>query len=125
MTEDWAAVAWTIVERMRVLGLSQQDVIDRSNLSKVVVRELQHNLVQRRRSPRTLEAMSVALGLHPRHLSGILEGRTVETIHSPEDRSYVILDRLAALESRLDKMTTLLSEMDDDLGILGRHLRER
>jgi hypothetical protein len=66
VSEDWSAVSKAINERMTALGMRQGELVERSHVSKAIVRELQHNVVQRRRSTRTLEALSVALGWHPR-----------------------------------------------------------
>lgn len=68
VAQDWAAVAKAIDSRLAELGLRQQQLAQRAHVSLAIVRELQHNLVQRRRSARTLEALSLALEWHPRHL---------------------------------------------------------
>ncbi|WP_051385936.1 hypothetical protein [Actinokineospora inagensis] len=80
--QDWNAVARTINRRMEFLDISQTQLVDRSRVSKLVIRELQHNLVQRLRSPRTLEAVSTALGLAPTHLDAVLHGRQPPPIPS-------------------------------------------
>ena len=61
VVEDWAGVARTINQRMRELGINQRELIERSQVSKATVGELCHNSAQRRRSARTLEALSTAL----------------------------------------------------------------
>ena len=48
MSEDWAAVARAINQRMAELDLSQRELIARSQVSKATVREIQHNTAQRR-----------------------------------------------------------------------------
>ncbi len=83
MTEDWAAVARAINQRMTELGLRQRELIERSRVSKTAVREIQHNTAQRRRSARTLEALSVALAWHPQHLAAVLEGRRPPQVGDP------------------------------------------
>jgi ribosome-binding protein aMBF1 (putative translation factor) len=60
--ENWAAVAQAISGRVRELGWRQRELAERSHVSVAVVREIQRHTVERRRSPRTLEALSVALG---------------------------------------------------------------
>jgi DNA-binding Xre family transcriptional regulator len=75
VTEDWAAVARAINQRMAELSLSQRELTQRSHVSKATVREIQHDTVRRRRSSRTLEALSLALDWHPGHLSAVLSGR--------------------------------------------------
>src|SRR5437763_1807485 len=44
VSEDWPAVAQAIGNRMAELGISQRELIERSHLSKAVVREVQHNV---------------------------------------------------------------------------------
>ncbi|MCA1606641.1 MAG: XRE family transcriptional regulator, partial [Acidobacteria bacterium] len=67
MSEDWAAVAKVINVRVNELGWLQRELAKRSHVSQAIVREIQHHVVERRRSPRTLESLSVALGWHPQH----------------------------------------------------------
>ena len=57
--EDWAAVAWVISDRVRELGWPQRELAERSHVSVAVVREIQRHTVERRRSRRTLEALSI------------------------------------------------------------------
>ena len=68
MSEDWAAVATAMTQRVHELGWRQRELAERSGVSQAIVRELQHHTVERRRSPRTLAALSTALGWHPSHL---------------------------------------------------------
>ena len=72
--ENWAAVARAISDRVRELGWRQRELAERSHVSVAVVREIQRHTVERRRSPRTLEALSVALGWEPEHLDRVLKG---------------------------------------------------
>src|SRR6266498_4811955 len=74
--EDWSAVAKAINQRVNELGWRQRELAERSHVSQAIVREIQHHTVERRRSARTLEALSVAMGWHPRHLDAVLHGRT-------------------------------------------------
>jgi len=75
MRENWAAVAREVNSRAVALGLSQKELAQRSGVSPAILREIQHNNTQRDRSPRTLEAISVALHCHPLHLSAIRNGQ--------------------------------------------------
>jgi transcriptional regulator with XRE-family HTH domain len=128
VAEDWSAVAKAINQRAAELGLRQRDLVKRSNVSRAVVSEIQHNRVQRRRSARTLEALSVALDLHPEHLLAVLLGRRPPAIGEPVyriDEDYLparladiehqlreIAERLNALSGineRLDEMTASLA----------------
>ena len=95
--ENWAAVARAISDRVRELGWRQRELAERSHVSVAVVREIQRHTVERRRSPRTLEALSVALGWEPEHLDRVLKG------HAKQPEGHTVPDG-AALWSRLDSL---------------------
>jgi hypothetical protein len=87
VAQDWAAVAQAISQRMKELGINQRELIERSRVSKAAVGELCRNSVQRRRSARTLEALSIALGWHPQHLVAVLNGQRIPEVGEPVSRS--------------------------------------
>jgi len=121
VAEDWMAVARAIGQRMTELGINQRELIERSRVSKATVGELCHNSAQRRRSARTLEALSMALEWHPRHLVAVLKGDRAPDIGEPMSRSDDdVPGRLAAIEYRLAQIETRLGA----LGELGDRLRE-
>ncbi len=114
MSEDWAGVAQAISRRMTELGINQRELIERSRVSKATVGELSHNSAQRRRSARTLEALSMALQWHPQHLVAVLKGHRVPTIGEPVSRSDDdVPGRLAAIEYRLARIETRLVALDE------------
>lgn len=114
MSEDWAAVARAINQRMAELELNQRELIERSQVSKATVGELTRNAAQRRRSTRTLEALSMALDWHPRHLHAVLTGQRVPAVGEPVSRSETdIPGRLDAIEYRLSQITTQLRAVDE------------
>ncbi|GAA3049386.1 helix-turn-helix domain-containing protein [Actinokineospora globicatena] len=106
--ENWVAVATVINDCMNSLKLPQKVLAERSGVSQAVVRELQYNTNERRRSRRTLEALSVALGLHPDHLKSVSLG--IEPL--PVD--YVEETELAKLE-RIEKQVGLILEKVEGL----------
>ena len=110
MADDWAAVARAINGRAAELGLRQRDLIERSRLSKAVVGELSRNVAPRRRSARTLEALSTALDWHPQHLSAVLAGREPPAVDEPVYRPDDIPARLAAIERELRDMNSRLND---------------
>jgi hypothetical protein len=117
VTDDWAAVARAINERAAELGLRQRDLIERSRLSKAVVGELSRNAASRRRSARTLEALSTALDWHPQHLSAVLAGREPPSVDEPVYRPDDVPARLAAIERQLRDIASQLDEwrsVDDE-----------
>ena len=113
MVEDWAAVAQAISRRMTELGLNQRELIERSRVSRVTVGELYHNSAQRRRSARTLEALSMALEWHPQHLVAVLKGQRAPELGEPVSRSDDdVPGRLAAIEYRLAQIEAQLGTID-------------
>jgi hypothetical protein len=122
VTEDWAAVARAINQRAAELGFRQRDLIERSRVSKAVVGEITRNAVQRRRSTRTLEALSLALDWHPQHLTAVLHGRMPPGVGEPiyrfdEDdvpaRLAAIEHQLRAITERLDEIASINDRLDD------------
>lgn len=113
MTEDWAAVAGAINRRAAELGLRQVDLIERSHVSKAVVGEIVRNAVQRRRSSRTLESLSVALDWHPQHLQAVLYGRRPPAVGEPVYRfdNDDLPARLADIEHQLREIAKRLDEL--------------
>lgn len=111
MAGDWNAVASTISTRMVELEVTQQELASRAGVALQTVRELQHNLVPRKRTPRTLQAMSTALDLHPDFLAAVLEGRDPDEV--PEGGADVdqlqrqvrdLQKRLTDVEARLENI---------------------
>jgi DNA-binding Xre family transcriptional regulator len=121
VTGDWAAVAQAINQRMAELDLSQRELTDRSGVSKAIVGELQNNTAQRKRSRRTLEALSVALDWHPGHLSAVLAGHLPPRPGEPTPRSHDdIPGRLAVVEHQLREIRQQL----DGLNAIGDQVRQ-
>lgn len=117
MPEDWAAVAAAIDARVRELGWRQRELSERAQVSHAIVREIQHHVVERRRSARTLEALSTALGWPPSHLHSILHGQPSAQVgdsRQPADTES-IRSQLHRLENRLDAMNARLDEIHSDL----------
>ncbi|OLT09790.1 hypothetical protein BJF78_06195 [Pseudonocardia sp. CNS-139] len=116
MPDDWAAVAKAMDRRLTELGMRQRDLAERAHVSQAIVRELQRNTAQRRRSARTLEALSVALGWHPRHLNAVLTGQQPPDPGAPVPMpADAIAGRLAAIESHLQSIEERLIEVQSRL----------
>lgn len=124
VSEDWAAVAKAISQRLVELGWRQRELAQRSHVSLAIVRELQHNTVQRRRGPRTLESLSVTLGWHPQHLNAVLHGRTPPDVNEPVTTGENSLwSRLDGLEHRLDEITERLDDLRTGLTAVLEHIQ--
>ena len=65
---------------------------------------------------RTLEALSVALGWHPRHLTAVLHGRRPREPGDPlDDEGEGTPARLAAIEDRLSEIAERLEQISANL----------
>jgi transcriptional regulator with XRE-family HTH domain len=127
VSENWSAVAKAINERVHKLGWRQRELAERSRVSQAIVRELQHNTVERRRSARTLESLSVALGWHPQHLDAVLQGRRTPEVNEPvvphEEES--LWSRLDALEQRLADITERLDDLRSGMTTVIENVQSR
>ena len=114
MAEDWTAVSRAVNQRMDELGLNQRELIERSRVSRATVGEIRRNEAQRRRSTRTLEALSIALDWHPQHLAAVvLRGNRVPELGEPVARSDEdIPGRLDAIEYLLQQIAKKLEDLD-------------
>ncbi|MEV5540063.1 XRE family transcriptional regulator [Saccharopolyspora shandongensis] len=125
MSEDWAAVARAINERVSELGWRQKELAERSNVSLAIVREIQHHVVERRRSSRTLESLSVTLGWHPQHLISVLHGRKPPSPDEPAAGGpETVWSRLDTLEQRMVEITERLDDLKSDLATVIEHVRK-
>jgi hypothetical protein len=122
VTEDWAGVARAINQRVAELSLSQTQLIERSHVSKAIVGEIQNNSAQRKRSVRTLEALSVALEWHPGHLDAVLNGRPTPRAGEPVPQSDKdVPGHLVLIEHYLRHMLDRMDSMDARLGRIESH----
>jgi transcriptional regulator with XRE-family HTH domain len=112
VAEDWTAVSRAVNQRMDELGLNQRELIERSQVSRATVGEIRRNEAQRRRSTRTLEALSIALDWHPQRLAAVLRGHRLPELGEPVARSEDIPGRLDAIEYLLQQIAKKLEDLD-------------
>jgi hypothetical protein len=123
VSEDWAAVAEAINERVTELGWRQRELAERSHVSSAIVREIQRHTVERRRSRRTLESLSVTLGWEPQYLETVLKGRRPLTAgKAGPSRPETTSSRLDTIERRLDEITELLIGLKADVATVIEHV---
>jgi transcriptional regulator with XRE-family HTH domain len=113
VTKDWDAVGAAIRSRLAEIDMTQVDLAARAGVALMTVRELQHNLKARRRNPRTLAAISEALGWPADHLARILDGQEV----APVDDDDPVLVELDAVKADLLAIVQRLDAIEDRLGI--------
>ena len=122
--ENWAAVATAINGRIRELGWRQRELAERSHVSLAVVREIQRHTIERRRSPRTLEALSAALGWEPEYLHRMLKGCSQQPgDHAVADLAAV-WSRLDSFDLRLAELAKLLTELKSEIAAVIDHARD-
>ena len=119
--ENWAAVARAISDRVRELGWRQRELAERSHVSVAVVREIQRHTVERRRSPRTLQALSVALGWEPEHLDRVLKGRSQQSRNHASPDLAAVWSRLDSFDLRLAELAKLLAELKSEIATVIDH----
>ena len=101
MAKDWQAVADAINARMEELGMSQQELASRSRVSVAALRQIQ-KAVPKERNPRTLAAISEALGWPSNRLEDVAAG-------SATDEGA---DRLARLESEVADLREKVADLE-------------
>jgi transcriptional regulator with XRE-family HTH domain len=121
--ENWAAVAQAISNRVRELGWRQRELAERSHVSVAVVREIQRHTVERRRSPRTLEALSVTLGWEPDYLHLVLKGRSQQSAGHAVPDLAAVWSRLDSFDLRLAELAKLLTELKSEIATVIDHAR--
>lgn len=108
MPKDWQAVSDAIKARLIELDMTQAELTHRAGVALETVRELQLNLRSRRRSPRTLAAVSEALGWPSDHLASIGDGQRP----SDPDAGDPVLAELDAIKDVLTGITTRLDTIE-------------
>jgi hypothetical protein len=114
VTRDWMAVATAIDGRLIELGLELRELAARSKVSESILRELRYNTKERKRSARTLSAVSLGLEWPADYLDSVLGGVPTSSAepHPSTD------ERVDSLSRQLDEMKSLLVEMDKKLSTL-------
>jgi hypothetical protein len=111
MARDWGAVAGAMKSRLAELDMTQAELIQRSRLAPMTIRELLFNSAQRRRSDQTLAAVSEALGWPPGYLRAVAEGRNP----GDPDAGDPVLAELAALKEAVTAITSRLDAIEQQL----------
>jgi hypothetical protein len=122
--ENWAAVARVISGRLRELGWRQRELAERSHVSVAVVREIQRHTVERRRCPRTLAALPVALGWEPEYLHRLFKGRSRQSGGRATPDLAGVWARLDSFGVRLAELTGLLAGLKSQIATVADHARD-
>lgn len=111
MAKDWSAVAAAIQGRLAELEMTQTELATRSAVSYATVRELLKNPEGRQRNPRTLAALSEALGWPSGHLAAVLAGEEP----SDPDEDDPVLTELARINETLQSLGQRLDAIEREL----------
>ncbi|MCX5042516.1 hypothetical protein OG921_04930 [Aldersonia sp. NBC_00410] len=101
MAKDWQGVSAAMRQRMGELDMTQAELVQKSGLAPMTIREMVNDTQRRRRSQVTLAAVSEALGWPRNHLKLVLEG---ESPKDP-DRDDPVLQELAELRAQLRRLS--------------------
>jgi transcriptional regulator with XRE-family HTH domain len=111
MARDWASVAEAIKSRLAELDMTQAELIQRSRLAPMTIRELLYNTAQRRRSNQTLAALSEALGWPTGYLRALAEGRDP----GDPDAADPVMAELAVLKGAIADINARLDALEQQL----------
>jgi hypothetical protein len=111
VARDWAAVAEAMKGRLAELDMTQAELIQRSRLAPMTIRELLFNAAQRRRSDQTLAAVSEALRWPPGYLRAVAEGREP----GDPDAGDPVLAELAGLKEAITAINSRLDAIERQL----------
>jgi transcriptional regulator with XRE-family HTH domain len=111
MARDWAAVAEAMKSRLAEFDMTQAELIQRSRLAPMTIRELLYNTAQRRRSDQTLAAVSEALGWPPAYLRAVAEGLDP----GDPDAGDPLLTELAALKEAVAAISSRVDAIEQQL----------
>lgn len=117
--EDWQAVASAINGRMAELPMTQQELAERSKVSVATLRELQYATATRKRSARTLAAISQALGWPDDYLRAVLAGTTPPSgggSAGRADSSSLVLARLDQLHAEVRRLADAVERLAVGVG---------
>ncbi|HJQ46897.1 MAG TPA: helix-turn-helix transcriptional regulator [Amycolatopsis sp.] len=110
--KDWDAVAAAIQARLTELDMTQSELAARAGVAPETVRELRLNLHPRRRSPRTLGALSEALSWPTDHLSTVATrgSAAVDGAAISDAELGAITDELSSIATRLNEIASRLAK---------------
>jgi len=112
--EDWEAAAKAVNARAAELALKQRDLADMSGVSIAIIREIQQGRIHRRRNPRTLEALSIALGWHPGHLTAVLRGQAPpDSDHTLPARDEPVITLLRTVVREVRGLRAQIDELSE------------
>ncbi len=113
MVRDWAAVADAMKARLAELDMTQAELVQRSGLAPMTIREVLFNTAERRRSPQTPAVLSAALGWPPGYLQAIAEGRDPGNPGADDPvmaELTVLKDAISTINARLDAIEQQLGD---------------
>jgi transcriptional regulator with XRE-family HTH domain len=111
MARDWGAVAEALKARLAELDMTQAELVHRSGLAPMTIREVLFNKAERRRSPQTLAALSEALGWPSGYLQAVSEGRDPGN----PDADDPVMAELAAMKDAVSAINARLDAIEQQL----------
>jgi transcriptional regulator with XRE-family HTH domain len=109
VSDNWAAVAEAIRQRVADLGVTQKDLAARSGVSESTIRQLMNNYGPRRRAWHTLEDVSKGLQWPAHYLARLLDETTAG---SPPDVGGSLHAELVALRSQVNDLADRVEALE-------------
>lgn len=107
--------------------MTQKELGRRSKVSTATIRQIENRTGNHRHSPRTLEAISEALGWPPQYLSNVLDGRPqpeaadqvtdAATLESLLEGVKELLHKVSLVEQRLGNVVDVIYDSDSELDV--------
>ena len=113
MAENWDAVGQAITNRLAEVQMTQLELAGASGVSPATIREIQYNKLARRRSPRTLAALSEALSWPANYLSQVLAGEIAQP--HPDESADPLLKEITAVHDELRDLRERVAQLEDRL----------
>jgi transcriptional regulator with XRE-family HTH domain len=127
VSDDWKAVAEAILRRSHELKMTQKELGKRSKVSTATIRQIVNRTGSHRHSPRTLEAISEALGWPSGYLGNVLNGSPqTEVVEQVTDTATLesllagvkeLLHKMNAIEQRLGGVLDVIYNSDSELDV--------
>ena len=115
MSENWAAVGEAVSRRMDERGILPRQLVKRARVAPATLQLIRHHPGSHRHSPRTLEAISIALDWPPDYLDNVLYGRPQPGEPEQVAGDASLQSRVSALEQLLHKIGVILEQRLGDV----------
>jgi transcriptional regulator with XRE-family HTH domain len=112
---QWAAVGEAVEKHRRARKMSQEELAVAAETGLSTIQEIETHRKERKRAKRTLERISMALGLEKGYLDDILSGRRALDETTGEPSLAMLGEMLTQVIGKLDAIETRMESIDANL----------